>query len=222
MDSEVLFHDSLFKGMTDEEISSAFQSLQARKKEYKKGRVILHAGDVTEEFGLVLAGSVTIESNDAWGSRVILSHIGPGQIFAATYALLKNEPLLVDVIPNEDCCILFLRLGGTETLTGSTESWAAKFTANLLTVVSRKNLHLASRSFHTAPRTVRGRIMAYLNAVSLQTQSREFTIPFDRQQLADYLNVERTALSKELGKMQKDGLIQTKKNHLCILQEENF
>ena len=64
--------------------------------------------------------------------------------------------------------------------------------------------------------------MAYLNAVSLQTQSREFTIPFDRQQLADYLNVERTALSKELGKMQKDGLIQTKKNHFCILQEENF
>ena len=79
-----------------------------------------------------------------------------------------------------------------------------------------KNLHLSSRSFHTAPKTIRGRVMAYLNTVSLQEKSTEFDIPFDRQQLADYLNVERTALSKELGKMQNGGLIKTKKSHFIL------
>ena len=76
---------------------------------------------------------------------------------------------------------------------------------------------LSGRSFHTAPKTIRGRVLSYLNSVSLQKHSNEFDIPFDRQQLADYLNLERSALSKELGKMQRDGLIKTKKNHFVIL-----
>ena len=216
MDLPVLCRTVLFKGMTEDEVSCALLSLQAKTKDAKKGRALLHAGDFTDDLGLVLAGSVTIEGHDVWGNRVILGHVVSGEIFAEVYALL-DEPLQVDVIANEDCRVLFLHLGSAEALAGCTASWASKFTANLLTVASRKNLHLAGRSFHTAPKTVRGRVMSYLNAVSLQAQSRDFTIPFDRQQLADYLNVERTALSKELGKMQKDGLIKTKKNHFLIL-----
>ena len=202
--------------VTDEEISSALSSLHAQEKQVKKGQALLQAGDVTEKLGLVLAGSVTVESNDAWGNRTILSQVGKGQLFAETYALLDDEPLLVDVIANEDCRILFLRPGSLQGLVGMASPWVSKFTANLLTISSLKNLHLSGRSFHTAPKTVRGRVMAYLNTVSLQTQRTEFDIPFDRQQLADYLNVERTALSKELGKMQADGLIRTKKNHFVI------
>jgi CRP-like cAMP-binding protein len=91
-----------------------------------------------------------------------------------------------------------------------------KYIANLLTISAHKNLILSGRSFHIAPKTIRGRVMAYLNSVSLQKNSREFDIPFDRQQLADYLNLERSALSKELGKMQRDGLISCRKNHFTI------
>ncbi|MBO7669195.1 MAG: Crp/Fnr family transcriptional regulator [Oscillospiraceae bacterium] len=217
MDLSLLSRTVLFKGMTEDELASALLFLQAKVKAFQKGGALLHAGDFTDDLGLVLAGSVTVERHDAWGNRVILGQIVPGGIFAGAYALLTDEPLQVDVIANEDCRVLFLHLGSAEALAGCTASWASRFTANLLTVASRKILHLAGRSFHTAPKTVRGRVMAYLNAVSLQAQSREFTIPFDRQQLADYLNVERTALSKELGKMQKDGLIKTKKNHFVIL-----
>ena len=216
MDVELLQQSRIFKGMSEAETSSALSSLHAQEKRYKKGQALLHAGDVTEKLGLVLEGSVTIESNDAWGNRTILSHVGKCQLFAETYALLGNEPLLVDVIANEDCRILFLHIGSPQQLAGNSASWARIFTANLLTISALKNLHLSGRSFHTAPKTVRGRVMAYLNSVSLQTQSSEFNIPFDRQQLADYLNVERTALSKELGRMQEDGLIQTKKNHFMI------
>jgi CRP-like cAMP-binding protein len=202
--------------MTEEEILSALSFFQAREKSYKKGQALLRAGDITEKLGLVVEGSVTIESNDAWGNRTILSHVGKGQLFAETYALLNNEPLLVDVIANEDCRILFLRVGSTQNLTAMPTPWVFKFMANILTISSLKNLHLSGRSFHTAPKTVRGRVMAYLNTVSLQTKSREFDIPFDRQQMADYLNVERTALSKELGRMQNSGLIKTRKKHFVI------
>ena len=216
MDTGFLQKTILFKGMTEEEILSVLSSFHAQEKRYKKGQALLHAGDITEKLGLVLEGSVTIESNDAWGNRTILSHVGSAQLFAETYALLDDEPLLVDVIANEDCRILFLRVGNAHNLTAISTPWVFKFMENVLTISALKNLHLSGRSFHTAPKTVRGRVMAYLNTVSLQTRSREFDIPFDRQQLADYLNVDRTALSKELGRMKDAGLIKARKKHFVI------
>ena len=84
---------------------------------------------------------------------------------------------------------------------------------NLLTVATRKNLILSGRSFHTAPKTVRGRVLSYLNSVSLQKNSTEFDIPFDRKALADYLSVERSAMSAELSALSRAGYLKTKKNH---------
>lgn len=218
MDKRQLQKSMLFRGMTEPEITKTLQVLEAHEKRYEKGETLLTAGTITERMGLVLEGSVTIESNDAWGNRTIISHVGKGQVFAETYALLANEPMLVDVTASEDCRILFLRSGRIQSLNSSLEPWALKYITNLLTISMHKNLILSGRSFHTAPKTIRGRVMAYLNSVSLQKHSREFDIPFDRQQLADYLNLERSALSKELGKMQKDGLIFCRKNHFIILQ----
>ena len=218
MDAVQLQKIMLFRGLTDSEIAEALQVLEAHEKRYEKGETLLTAGSVTERMGLVLEGSVTIESNDAWGNRTIISHVGCGQVFAETYALLENEPMLVDVTASENCRILFLRSGRIQSLQNSQNPWALKYITNLLTISMHKNLILSGRSFHTAPKTIRGRVMAYLNSASLQRHSREFDIPFDRQQLADYLNLERSALSKELGKMQKDGLISCRKNHFIILQ----
>ena len=110
-----------------------------------------------------------------------------------------------------------LRIGALELYSQDPSLWRLKLITNILDVFMRKNLILAGRNFHTSPKSIRGRVMAYLNSVSLQEGAGEFDIPFDRQQLADYLNVERTALSKELGKMQKDGLITAKKRHFILL-----
>lgn len=164
-----------------------------------------------------MEGSVTVESDDAWGNRSILSKVEAGGFFAETYAVLPKEPLLVNVIANEDCHILFLRIGSLKQLQNNMEQWMIKFVSNLLMLSMHKNLMLSSRSFHTAPKTIRGRVMAYLNSVSMQKHAREFNIPFDRQQLADYLNLERTALSKELSKMKADGLIDYYKNSFKII-----
>ena len=211
----------LFRGMDDDEIKDALTALSGTEKKYIKGSVILHAGRTAERMGLVLDGSVTIESNDMWGNRTILSHVGKGQFFAETYALLENEPMLVDVTANENCRILFLRIGSLSQLVSARNTWTQKLVTNLLTISAHKNLTLSGRSFHTSPKTIRGRVMAYLNSISLQKGTKEFDIPFDRQQLADYLNLERTALSKELGKMRKAGIIDVSKNHFKIFISED-
>ena len=126
MDTQQLQKTMLFRGMTDSEIAEALQVLEAHEKRYKKSETLLIAGTITERMGLVLQGSVTIESNDAWGNRTIISHVGNGQAFAETYALLENEPMLVDVTASEDCRILFLRSGRIQSLNSSLEPWALK------------------------------------------------------------------------------------------------
>ena len=97
MNIEMLGKTVLFKTMTEEEILLCLKELRSQEKKYKKGTVIMHAGSLTERMGLVLSGSVTIESNDVCGNCTILSHVGSGQFFAETYALLPDEVMLVDV-----------------------------------------------------------------------------------------------------------------------------
>ena len=217
VDNDMLKENILFNGMTTDEINQALSELYAIEKAYEKNSLILRAGDITDSLGLLLYGSVTIESNDMWGNRTILSNVGEGGFFAETYALLENEPLLVDVRANENCRILFFKVGSLKKLKSNMNLWCFKLISNLLMISANKNLHLSGRSFHTSPKTIRGRVMVYLSSVSHKKGSNEFDIPFDRQQLADYLNLERSALSKELGKMKKDGLIEVRKNHFKLL-----
>lgn len=217
MKENILAGTQIFGGMSEKEISTAMEKLSSVEKKYRKGSRILHAGSTTDSIGLVLEGSVTIENNDIWGNRTILSHVGSGQFFAETYGFLGNIPLLVDVVANETCRILFLRVATLRTRIAKVEPWMMKLTMNLLMITTQKNLMLSGRSFQTSPRTIRGRVMAYLNSIAIQKNQSEFDIPFDRQQMADYLNVERTALSKELGKMKKDGLIDYHRRRFILL-----
>lgn len=218
---DIIQNTGLFQNMSEAAIESALTSLASFSKFYKKNEIILHAGNMTEYLGLILSGSVTIESNDIWGNRTILNLAKKGELFAETYALLSDEPMMVDVIANENCIILFLKIKTVVELLlsiGNTAGdWENIMVKNLLIILSKKNLSLSRRSFHTSPKSVRGRILAYLNSVSIKKCSREFDIPFDRQQMADYLNMDRTALSKELGRMQREGIICFRKNHFRLL-----
>ena len=229
---------AFFRGLGAEDLAEALRTLRAAVKTYDRGELILHAGEPTERMGLVLSGSVTIESNDLWGTRTILSHAGPGEFFAETYAMLPGEVLLVDAAANEDCRILFLNMtalrgdaavadaalpdaaawpdAAASPAKKGSGSWRGALIRNLLHISFRKNLILSGRAFHTAPHAVRARVMSYLNPMALRSGSNTFEIPFDRQQMADYLNVERTALSKELGRMRDDGLISFRKNRFTL------
>jgi CRP-like cAMP-binding protein len=208
--------NSFFKGMNDQEISQALIDLKSTEKFYQRNDIILHAGNTTSRMGIVMEGSVTIEMNDAWGNCTILSHIGRNGIFSETYALLEHEVMPVDVRANEDCRILSLDLGGLRN-SSSRDHFQMVLISNLLMICASKNLTLSSRNFHISSRTIRGKVLSYLNSQSVKRGNNEFDIPFDRQQMADYLNVDRTALSKELSNMKKDKLIDFRKNHFRLL-----
>lgn len=207
----------LFANFSNLEIKEAINSLKIINKTYLKGEVIFHQGDIINTIGIVLEGSVNIENIDIWGNENILSHIEKYQIFAETYALLKKEPLMVEAVSNETSNILLLNIESINYLNNISDSWKIKLLSNLLEISIQKNLNLSIRSFHTSSKSIRSRVMAYLNTMAIKTNKKEFNIPFNREQLANYLNVERTALSKELSKMQKDNIIKVKKNHFIIV-----
>lgn len=216
MDINKIRDTIIFKGMTENEIIDALRGLNAITKRYEKGSTILCAGSTTGSMGLVIDGSVTIENNDIWGNRTILGYVGRNDFFAETYGLLSHEPMLVDVVANEDCKIVFLSISILRTGTLKNEVWASKIVRNLLMISMQKNLALSGRSFHISHKTVRGRVMSYLNSESIRKGKMAFNIPFNRQQMADYLNLDRTALSKELGRMKREGLIDFHKNQFQI------
>lgn len=204
-------NSELFEGMTDKEFNSTLQSINSGIKLYDKNEIIFSAGDFTDKIGLILEGSVVIENSDIWGNNTILGIAEVNEFFAETYALL-NEPLLVDVRANEKSKILFLRVNDLN----PSASWSFKLIQNLLKITARKNLHLLERSFINANKTIRRKVMSYLNSLALKSRSQDLCIPLNRQQMADYLNTDRSALSKELCSMRNEGIIQFHKNHFVI------
>ena len=197
--------------MTDDEYNTAMKAINAGEFVYDKNQIILSAGDVTQKIGLVISGSVIIESIDLWGNVNILGLIGAGDFFAGSYALL-GEPLLVNVRANEVSKILFLNV---KAICDSN-----KLMRNLLIITARKNLQLSQRSFINANKSIRQKVMSYLNSLALRDNTRELHIPFDSQQLADYLNVDRSALSKVLCSMRDEGIIDFHKNNFIIHEQE--
>lgn len=218
MNYQYLMKTIIFNNFTQNQLQEALLQLCARTACFSKEEIIFQEGSFVDEIGIILEGNVRIERIDYQGNRNILAHIGKGHTFAETYALLTKEALLVDVIAGSDCKILFLNLKKVDTPTIQSYRWYPLFLMNLLTISNRKNLELSMRSFHTSPKHIRGRVLSYLLAQSQLKHSTEFDIPFDRQQFADYLNLDRSALSNELAKMQKDELIIFHKNHFKLLK----
>lgn len=188
-----------------------------RRSSFTKGAIIFRSGQIVSELGIVIKGSVNIESLDLTGGKTILSHISVGQIFAETYAFC-HEPMMVEAIAGKDCEILFVNIKALLNNHNSSRSWYIKLLKNLLNIAAHKNLTLSNRIFCTAPKTIRGRLLTYLANLSAKQKSQVLTLPFNRQQLADYLNLDRSALSKELGKMRDEGLISFHKNVITLLQ----
>lgn len=196
------------------------EHLDFQTDRYRKGDVIFGVGSIVTDIGLVLSGSVRIEHTDLWGNKSILGITLAGGVFAESYACIPNEPMMVDAVANEDCEILFIsvpRLFTPCSVCGSQN----RLIQNLVMISAGKNLQLSRRSLHTSPKTIRGRLFSYFSQQVSAQGSNKIIIPFDRQQLADYLNLDRSALSKELGKMRNDGLIEYKKNTFVIKTDIN-
>lgn len=263
----------LCAGLSDAALADLRDAGRLVTRRYRRGEVILHAGDDTRSVGAVLSGAVLIESVGVTGDRAILGRVESGHVFAESYAL-AGVPLMVDAVCAEEGEVAFFDIAplvsgditdtaggmprrpesgsrtGADTATardiGRTDARCAGATsargtgvastrgagaadgvltdadrviaARLLTLAARKNLALSERIFCTSPKHIRERVSVYLAGQSARAGSRRFRIPYDRQQMADYLGVERTALSKELSKMRADGLIAYRKNEFTLLR----
>lgn len=206
----------LFSGVSEAELTAMLACLKAEKKDFPKEAFVLRAGDTAESIGLVLTGTVLVIQEDIWGNRNILSKAGLGQTFAAAYACAPGSRLNVSVVAETPVTVLFLNVKRILTVCPSACSYHSRIIRNLLGELAGKNLQFSEKLTHVGQRSTRSKIMSYLSAEALRLGTYELDIPFSRQQLADYLGVERSGLSQELGKMKKDGLLDYHKSHFVL------
>lgn len=212
----ILRSSQLFSGISENELISMLSCLGTRKENFPKKTFVLRAGDTVDSIGIVLSGSVLIIQEDIWGNWNILSKTGPGQTFAAVYACAPGSRLNVSVIAETPVTVMFLNVKRILNVCPSACSHHSRVIRNLLSELAEKNLRFNEKLTHMGQRTTRAKIMSYLSAEAQRLGKHEFDIPFSRQQLADYLGVERSGLSLELGKMKKDGLLDYHKNHFVL------
>ncbi len=216
MEFPALSRSPLFRGASPEEVETMLGCLGAERRRYARGACLCRAGETISALGLVLSGSVLVENTDFWGNTTVLERVGPGHVFAETYACIPGQQLMVSVVADEATEVLYLNVERVLRTCPNACSHHSLLIHNLLLLTARKNLMLSRKIFHTSPRSIRARLLSYLSDRAIAVGSRSFTIPFNRQQLADYLNVDRSALSNELSKMRREGLLETERNHFVL------
>lgn len=185
MDYLFLTKTGLFRGADETGIEAMLACLGASTKTFQKDEIIFHAGDTVASVGMVLSGGVNIENDDIWGNRSILGHVGPGAVFGETYACIPGEPLMVNATASEKTSVLFLNMTRVMQTCPTACPQHSRLVANLLRLSAQKNLSLSRRILHTSSKSIRGRLLSYFTEQVRQNGSYRFTIPFNRQQLAD-------------------------------------
>lgn len=213
----VLKRTKLFSGVGEEDISSLLSCLGARKKEYKKGEYILREGEHISDIFILVEGKIHIQKDDYWGNRSILSVISVGEMFGEGYAAPESGALLNDVVAVEDSSVIFFDVKRILTTCSSACRFHNMIVQNMFFAISDKNRNLVQKLGHMSGRTTRTKLISYLSEEAKRQGSSAFTVPFNRQQLADYLCVDRSAMSNELCKMRDEGMIKFEKSRFELL-----
>ncbi len=213
----VLKNTQMFAGVSGQEIESMLGCLGTRMQSYKKGETIVCQGRRLDDVLLLVEGSAHIQSDDYWGNRSILGHIGVGGMFGEAYACHSGEALLNDVVAVENCTVFFFDVKRIITTCPSACRFHTMVVKNMFFAISQKNRQLVQKLSHMSGRTTRAKLISYLSEQAKKNNSASFVIPFNRQQLADFLSVDRSAMSNELCKMRDEGLIKFEKNAFTLL-----
>lgn len=206
----------LFAGIRPEDEKKMLGCLRARQQPFFRQEIVLMAGQPVTEIGIVREGRVQVIREDFMGGRNILAELGPGSLFAESYACAQSRNLPVTVTAVTDCEILWLDyrriVGGCVTEC----PFHHRLIENMMTILAGKNILLSRKIEHISRRTTREKLLAYLSDESARCGRREFDIPFNRQELADYLCVDRSALSTELGRLQREGVLRFFRSHFSL------
>ena len=206
----------LFADIEMEQLEDLLSCLESRRRQYTKDEFILSADERAVNMGIVLSGGANVVQEDFWGNRTILTHCGPGELFGEAFSYAETEKLPVSVVATVSSEILLVDCRRIATVCSSACVFHARLIANMLRILANKNIMLTQKMGFISKRTTREKLLAFLSAQAIKTKSSEVLIPFNRQELADYLCVERSALSRELGKMKNDGLLSYEKNRFIL------
>ena len=191
--------------------------LGARLKSYKKGEFVLRQGEHLSDIVVLVDGKLHIQKDDYWGNRSILGLIDVGEMFGEAYVSPESSSLLNDVVAVEDSTAIFFDVKRIITTCPSACRFHSMVVQNMFFAISEKNRKLVQKLGHMSKRTTREKLISYLSEEAGRQNSSSFSIPFNRQQLADFLSVDRSAMSNELCKMRDEGLLEFEKNRFRLL-----
>jgi CRP-like cAMP-binding protein len=207
----------LFTGLSRDDFYALLACLGASMRSYPPGGTIYFAGDTVTEIGVVVSGRLHLLQDDPWGNTSIVTEIAPPDMFAEAVVCSGSGRLPVSVVAKEKSTILFIDYRRIATSCSSACAFHAKLIRNMIGILARKNLLLAAKMEHITQRTTKEKMLSYLLEQARQKDSKTFDIPYNRQELADYLSVDRSALSAEMSKLKSAGLIDYRKNHFALL-----
>lgn len=213
----ILKRTRMFAGVTEDEISSILTCLDAKVFNYQKGDYVFRQGEYLSDITILLAGNLYIQNDDYWGNRSILGQISVGDMFGEAYAAPGSGALQNDVVAVEDSAVIFFNVKHILSTCPTACRFHSTVIQNLFFAISEKNRKLVQKLAHMSMRSTREKLISYLSEESKNQNSSSFTIPFNRQQLADFLSVDRSAMSNELCKMRNDGLLEFDKNSFKLL-----
>lgn len=207
---------SLFKGMNEADITLALETLDASRRDYARGSIIAHSGTKLSRFGLVLSGTVQVSFCDIDGNDVLMASVSAGDTFAESLCWLNIEDIPVTIKAFTDASVLWL--SPLRLADGDPSAVVQELRNRFVSMLAKKTLLMNDRVQILSKPTVRLKIITFLSQYSNRLGSKTFSVPFDRETLALYLGVNRSALSRELSAMQNAGIIEFYKNTFKILK----
>ena len=206
----------LFDGIALSDLNAMMTCIGGKTIPAAKDQYIFREGDAATHVGLVLSGAVRMEREDYYGNRSIVAHIGPGQLFGETYACAGVSALPISVVADEACRVLLMDCRRITRSCSHACEFHSRIIFNLLQLVAIKNLVYDQKIQVTSRRTTREKLMTYLLNQAKLHNSNTFQIPYDRQELADYLEVDRSGLSSEIGKLRREGVLDCERNRFTL------
>lgn len=215
----ILTRCRLFEGLNPGEIGALLGCVTPGRKKYAKDSFVLMEDDEPKSIGIVLSGLLHIVRDDYWGNRAIVARVEPAELFAESFVCAGASKIPVSVIAAETAEVMrfdFHRITGT---CSTACAFHTRLIQNMISILAQKNMMLMEKIECLSRRGIRQKALAYLSAEAKRQKNGHITIPFNRQELADYLSVDRSALSAELCRMRDEGLLDFHKNRFRITEE---
>ncbi|MDO4380186.1 MAG: Crp/Fnr family transcriptional regulator [Clostridia bacterium] len=213
----ILKNTKIFSGVNEDELKAMLGCLGAKAQRYGKGEYVLFRGEELERIPILVEGKLHIQNEDYWGNRSILGSISVGEMFGEAYAVPESGPVLNDVVAVEESTVIFFDVKKLMTTCPSGCRFHSLVIRNLFYEISERNRKLVQKLGHMSKRSTREKLISYLSEEAKRQKNAAFEIPFNRQQLADFLSVDRSAMSAELCKMRDEGMIKFQKNRFELL-----